>query len=665
MARGKKWTVPFVSLNGTNCRVDIYEEGYNGSVTELSTANPSAPGVADAKPFEIVEDDSNDMTHFIRFKTGALRLVELTYGGLADLMPRSLTDHYIEAYYGSQLVFTGYMQCQEFDNDWVEVPRVLEFPIISPLGLLDAYNFQVPASPGLMTLGQLMNEVVTGLNAGYTGVIYPVSGSYEPWTDVISSTVLIPFKDQFRHYDTAAELWEPRDYKYFIEGICACFGWMVHDTPTDIEFTRYDLPNSSNCSQLTVAGLLNPSAPGAWSGVQHRSASFSTYYENVDNNAMQSVIMPLKEVNLNLEDVEIKDKRLNTEHTTSGMVAGGYDNDNRPWRFAPLTQVGPDVDGDHIGTPVITTGGELYNAGLFPMAYGNAEADAKSIGVQESWVLKYSTGWSAGSLLLKAVFHGMVPMSSAGECLLKIKIERGTSLWEMAANDYDTFTMNLVIKVGGLYYNMANDVMSSSITYNSITIDGDTGKVTPNKTITSANSSYGDVDGIIFRPATTGWGVIDAVEVMLYDNGNMGLEDGEYLRFTEISINDPSSLDDAYNIYYNDRSTIKVGGNSTGVETKDITVNFNNYTFNRGEHSFGDASRVIGGSYPLYPYLFAPMTVLMEKVRRKAGTTIDFNEYAALWTYWISGWRWRMIAMNFNLRDDEYQVTLARSSTIE
>jgi hypothetical protein len=74
---------------------------------------------------------------------------------------------------------------------------------------------------------------------------------------------------------------------------------------------------------------------------------------------------------------------------------------------------------------------------------------------------------------------------------------------------------------------------------------------------------------------------------------------------------------------------------------------------------------VIDGSYPLYPYLFAPMTVLMEKVRRKAGTTIDFNEYAALWTYWISGWRWRMIAMNFNLRDDEYQVTLARSSTIE
>ena len=101
--------------------------------------------------------------------------MEMVYGGLTDLMPRNITDHYIEAYYGSELVFTGFMQCQEFDNDWVATPREMEFPIISPLGLLDAYKFQVPSEPDLVTLGSLMYEVITGLNGGYTDVVYPVN----------------------------------------------------------------------------------------------------------------------------------------------------------------------------------------------------------------------------------------------------------------------------------------------------------------------------------------------------------------------------------------------------------------------------------------------------------------------------------------------------------
>lgn len=661
MARGKKWTVPFESLGGVACRVDIYEEGYSGSVTNLSTANANAPGVPAAVPFVIEEDDSNDLTHFIRFKTGSLRLVELTYGGLQGLRPRSLRDHYIEAYYGSECVFTGFMQCQEFDDDWVAAPRELEFPIISPLGLLESFTFTPPQTPGLVTLGELMHEVITGLGGGYTGVIYPVASSYEPWTDVISSTVMCPFNSAFKHYDSASKLYDPKDYKYFIEGICACFGWMVHDTATDIEFTKFDYTNQ-NYSRLTIAGLLNPAS--GWSGVQQRADSFSSYYTNTDNNAMQSMVLPLKEINLNLEGADIKDKSLGTDHTQSGMLGmvGGTNQDNKPWRGAALTQIGPDVDGDHIGTPTFSTNGEVYYAGLFPLGYGTADVDAVTIGMQENWLLKYSTGWSSGSLLLKAVFYGMLPISSSGDCLLKLKIERGISLFEMASQDYTTFTMNLVIKVGSMYYYLDNDIMTTTPTLNSITIDGNTGKVVPNKSL-ALNSAYNDVDGIIFRPRNTAWNVNDTIEVMLYDNGQMGLADGEYLRFTELSLKNPSGLDDPYNSYYESRETINIGGSSTGVESRDVTVNFNNYVFNRGEHSFGDSDGDITGSNPTFPYMFVPLTVLTEKVKRTA--TPGFDEYAALWTYWISGWRWRMIAHNFNLVDDEHQITLARSTTIE
>ena len=75
------------------------------------------------------------------------------------------------------------------------------------------------------------------------------------------------------------------------------------------------------------------------------------------------------------------------------------------------------------------------------------------------------------------------------------------------------------------------------------------------------------------------------------------------------------------------------------------------------------SSGTINGDPPTFPYLFRPMVVLQQKVKQSAA--VNFNEYAAKWTYWIYGWRWRMLAKSFNLRDDEFTITLARSSTIE
>lgn len=662
MARSKKWTIPFMSLAGVLCTVDIYEEGYYGSVTELSINNANSPGYPAAVPFEIEEDDSNDLTNFIRFKTGVLRLVESDKNSLSALMPRSMTDHYIEAYYGTELVFTGFMQCQEFDNDWVAPPREIEFPIISPLGLLDAYNFTAPSEPGLVTLGELMHEVVTGLNAGYQGVIYPVNSDYKPWVDVISSTVMVPFNDQFKHYDAASELFSPKGYRYFIEGICACFGWMVHDTPSDIVFTKYDHPTNSSCSRLTVYGLLNPSS--GWSSVQQRTARFDNYYSNADSNALMSVVMPVKRVNLSLEGVDISDKRLRTEHTTAGALAmGGTEN----CRYVPLTQVGPDVEGSHVGTATFTTGGEIYNNGTFPIAYGKIETDAKTVSLSESWVIKYLTSWSASTPLIKATFYGQSPRNADMYCLLKLSIERGTSLLDMHATDYDSFKLNLVIQTKGMSYNLTNNSWAYSETLNSITIDGDTGKVTPNASFPTGQTfgpyaSIGDIDGIIFIMP---YGIDAPIEVSLYKNTTQDLSDNDYIRITDLSIVNPGNIDKPYNSYYRDASKIVIGNYPTGVDEKNITVNFNNYSTRRGEHSFGDKTVNVGpyGSVPSFPYLFTPMTVLMEKVKRTA--TPDFNEYAAKWTYWIDGWRWRMIAKNFSLRDDLYQITLARSTSIE
>ena len=81
-------------------------------------------------------------------------MVELTYGGLQGLRPRSLRDHYIEAYYGSECVFTGFMQCQEFDDDWVAAPPRAGIPHHIALGFVGIVYVYPTANAGAGDAGR-------------------------------------------------------------------------------------------------------------------------------------------------------------------------------------------------------------------------------------------------------------------------------------------------------------------------------------------------------------------------------------------------------------------------------------------------------------------------------------------------------------------------------
>ena len=647
-----------MSLNNTSCIVNIYEEGYTGNtITELTGA---------AVPFVIEEDDDSNLLQFIRYKTAYMRVIETTYGELDSLMPTSIRHHFVEAYYGSERVFTGFMQCQQFDNAWVSEPRELEFPLVSPLGLLDAFNFNVPSTHGLVTLGSLMNEVMIGLNpsatdatvSDYENVIFPSQTEYLPWGYFISSVVMCPLNEDFKHYDDASELYTPQDYKFFVEGICACFGWIAHDTPSGIVFTKYEYKNASY-QLLSVAQLSTLSGGAGW--VQQLATSFNAYYSNVDDNAMQSVVMPLKELTLSIVGAGVSKKELTTQFSTSNnrLMDGGSN-----YRAFSLLQVGPNVTGTNMGIAVFNTGGNLANSGLFPIAYGKIENNAISVSVDEFWAIKYDSSWSVNQPIITAKFFGMLPSDSNFNCLLKLKMARGETMQDLEDSGYSDFTLNLVIKFADKYYNITNDTLSSTIIYNAITISGSTGKVVPNKTLNSpviGPATYiGDADGIMFN---IGVAMIGVIEVSLYTNVTHPLSDGDCVRITEFSLVNPGEIDKEYYPDYRYQSEIKVGGNKTGIESADVTVNFNNYIVCRGDNSFGTKTDGPIDNPPTFPYMFSRLNILQQKVKKSAA--INFNEYAALWTYWIYGWRWRMIAKNFNMRDDEYLITLARSSTIE
>ena len=173
----KRWTIPFVSRQSKQCRIDIYDPSWSGAVTELSTNNANAPGVAAEDPFYFEEDDDEDLLSVIRVKTGYINLIETTFGGLDDLHPTLMKNRYVEVYYDSTLVFRGYIQQQTFENDWAAAPREVSLPVISPLGLAESLTFEAEMPLTDNKIGYYMKQIIDLLDSSqgtkYGRVTFP------------------------------------------------------------------------------------------------------------------------------------------------------------------------------------------------------------------------------------------------------------------------------------------------------------------------------------------------------------------------------------------------------------------------------------------------------------------------------------------------------------
>ena len=667
MARKLRWTLDFKSLNNTGCHLDIYKEGYTGNtVIELIGAS---------NPFEYEEDNERDLLHFIRYRTGYIRVIEENYGDLSELSPDSITAHYVVAKYGGDVVFTGYMQCIELGNNWDAGPRVLEFPVISPLGLLSAFKFTPPENPTLTTVGTLMKEVLDTINPyvsgdatqqGYQNVIWPGDTNW-PWDCKIHTLVMCPFNKDFQHWSTAADIYSPRYFQYLVEGICNAFGWMLHDTPASLVFSQFDA--TGRHSRMSVVNLPNPSGRTDWNQDTYEN---EYYYQFSNNDSSYTVRRPLRGIDVSIEGDGVRDKMLNTNHAiTHGMPQGGYDASTlRGFRAVSLQQVGPSVTGNLISFPVIDGGGGIQAKGVFPYAVGFFDDNDTSVSLNESWVIHYDSSWAASTLLITAKFYGLMVGNVNGQTLLKLSAEYGTNLFDMKSRDYGNVQLSMVVKIGDKYLNVTTRQLSSSIIYNPVTIDGSTGSIHPNVTLsdgTTTNRLY-DADGILITPYV-GWpqNIFDSIEISLYTTSQTSstMADGSYLRITELALTNPSGPLDEFVPDDFHKILVRIDGNHTGTETAGITANINNYADCICEHSLMNANNAITGSCPQYAYMFTPQMFIEASVKKRRSDVPGAIEYVERWiAFGDSGPIWRIISRSFCLWNDEYRVIFARTRTL-
>lgn len=606
MARQKRWTIPFKSLNGTDCRVDIYEEGWTGAVTELSTANATAPGFPADDPFYYEEDNDSDLLNVIRVKTGYLTLIETAYGSLEDLYPETDTEHYIEFYYGARLDFVGFMQAQAFDNEWTAPPRTLSFPIMSPLGLIENLKF-TPRNPvAELSFRQYLAEVVSGLDAAYTGYYLP-QGTNEN----LLSYIITPFNESVDKTD-GSDMYDPMTYKDFLEGICNLFGLILHDTPTMLIFSKYD-----------------------YNGIYEELANSATFdsdsVEDLEDNftiasdeGEESMVRPLGKITVKYEGQQ------NTQRTVSvGRMAYISYSIVNIWSGTP-TWFGAAVAWMKMFSPEFYSSFMQYSNDLTPgLMPTNKGVIGAVIGSKECVVVYCDSHMGDNTRSILEWRISLYPgYAESGYVKITLGVTKHTTIQDEgeASNPF-----YISVEIDGDYYDDTNYEFNNTVHKYAPDVNG--------KFWIKCNvPRYG------VQMKITLWGSASCTDGALYTIDNFMVEA------------QPVKMYQYREEYKMER---EIEGSVTSPEEGQVSMVMSRDHFNTRSLAYAGSS---GYTAPTYPYLMLAQNRLVMDFK---GTKPDEKDlYLYKWAYWISGWHWRIIAQSFHPWDDKYQLTMHRSSTI-
>ena len=576
MARAKRWTIPFKSLNGTNCHVDIFDDGYSGDVTTLIGA---------ATPF-IYEEDNNDdlLNDVVRYRTGYINVIEQSEDQLSAIYPQSDKERWVEFYYGNTLNFCGYIQVQAFDVAWTSYPRVVSFPVSSPLGISNKLRFSPIYPPVLKTLGELLDLVITGLGAAYTRVYLPHITDVDFSLDVLSLFVS-PWNKDYHHSlpeSSQSIFMGAETYWYFIESICKAFGWIVHDTPTALMFTMFD--HMGLYDQYEVGHIGDPDYKTAIPAPTDTVFPLTNWFTYRDNAAKQGLILPCDSIEISYEGTLEDGVECGFERTSFNGVTGYGSTYNTS--VANLTPITDEVQ---------VSGGQVIFDASHHAVFGN-----------------YAIALGDNQGILCALDPSMV----SGTTLFRVKYYTKTCgrNWHV---DYS-------VAIGDYIASLEDDDEIRDNIHTSTTI----------------------ADNYI------------EVEFTIFYNSTHPFPTPKLLFFTNILLDllDNGELYQSYKIRPAESSDV-IPTQSDMAVSETVQMPFSLYR--EGTNLIGNSVRAT--KLTTYPYMFQPRNKLVAKFTG----SIPGMYAASLYSFWKNGWVWRIIAISFDPRNDEYQLTLQESPTLE
>jgi len=638
-----RWRIPFTSRKGYYCHIDIYDPSYTGqTVIELSTTNPDAPAVPAPDPFYFEEDDDQDLLKVVRTKTGYINLVETQFDGLADIYATSLKSRYIEVFYNSVIVFRGYLQQQTFENDWRPAPREVSLPVISVMGLTKSLSFDAELPLTDKSLGYYMKQLLRKIEptdgaasiSKYNRVLFSGNAAGDI-TATIHPTVVTVENPDF----SKAKLSSTQPYKGImlydlLEGICNAYGWIAHDMPTCILFTKFDnssiyyyypVDYTSTNDIETLSGRAATQLPETDATLQ-----LGNLMEPSADDSTITQIMPYRTVNAKYDGELVSKVDMTLDHMRAQRLFEITETEQGATRkYALATLVNADSNAPDISSSFFANNPGITSNWLFS-ADGVVPVDMEG---QKRIMVQNPANLTSSEALFTMNFYKRPmkdPDSSITERLkLDYQVAFGNQIY---AIDYAPLTRNIEL----IFWLQCGNVSINKMV--SISTSGDN----------LQGSIYFDDQELPNTNALT-------LSVFMVNPSDMTYA---IISFDKLTLGYEEMVGRDYLVDTTDHENIGIGEGSDDVDV-DMLINCRRI----GSNMLGSSTHAF---VTYYNYLRQPQTRLQLRMMQYSGDIINAPfAYINKIIYWQANWRWRLIAMSFHPRDDEYTLTMHRSPVLQ
>lgn len=287
-----KYQIFFRSINNELFQIQIKENGYTGSVTEL---------IGGVSPFLINYDSESEFLYNpLRFSGGTLKVVGSDY--LQSLFSTNYQQYKVNLLdKNNKIIWTGYITPELYSQEYSNFSFELEIECISALSTLEYFRFEKKTDT--ISLFQLIKDSIMKANGDYSNIYIPcVYG--DKATEVNVLDLLNVASNNF-----IDEEGECMTYKSILEEICRFLGWTMTERDGDIYIIDVDYIKSGNNqyfkynSNLTLVSVVTLS--NAKLNVQNIGS------EGIENSL--SIIGGFNKINVIASDYEIENNSLYPE----------------------------------------------------------------------------------------------------------------------------------------------------------------------------------------------------------------------------------------------------------------------------------------------------------------------------------------------------------------
>lgn len=638
-----RWRIPFTSRKGYYCHIDIYDPSYTGqTVIELSTTNPDAPAVPAPDPFYFEEDDDQDLLKVVRIKTGYINLVETQFDGLTDIYATSLKSRYVEVFYNSVIVFRGYLQQQTFENDWRPAPREVSLPVISVMGLTKSLSFDAELPLTDKSLGYYMKQLLRKIEptdgaasiSKYNRVLFSGNAAGDITATIHPTVVTIDNPDFSKARLSSTQPYKGIMLYDLLEGICNAYGWIAHDMPTCILFTKFDndstyyyypVDYTSTNDIETLSGRAATQLPE-----KDVTLQLGNLMEPSADDSTITQIMPYRTVNAKYDGELVSKVDMTLDHMRAKRLFEITEREGDVERkYALATLVNADNNAKDISSSSLVNDPGITSNWLFS-ADGVVPVDMEG---QKRIMVQNPANWVGSGALFTMNFYKR-PMK-----------DPNSSITERLKLDYQVAFGNKIYAID--YAPLAHNI--------ELIFWLRCGNVAINKMV-SISTSGDNLQGSIYfddleLPNT------NAVTLSVYMTNPSDMTYA-IISFDKLSLGYDEVVGRDYLVDTTDHENIGIGDGSDDVDV-DMLINCRRI----GSNMLGSSTHAF---VTYYNYLRQPQTRLQLRMMQYSGNIINAPfAYINKIIYWQANWRWRLIALAFHPRDDEYTLTMHRSPVLQ